>query len=85
MIAAFLTSLWGRIWPYIAAIGAGVVAAAAIWRSGKAAGRQDARIDQLQADASAREKGREAGAEIDRLDDDGVRDRARQRMRDSRR
>lgn len=83
MIAAFFTGLWGRIWPWVAGAGAAVVAALAIRQSGKSAGRQEARIDQLEADRAAVEESREAAAEIDRLDDDGVRDRARQRMHGS--
>ena len=81
MIAAFFVSLWRRTWPYVAAAGAAVVAALVIWRSGKSAGRQDARVEQLEADIATGGKAREAAAEIDRLDDDGVRERARQRMR----
>lgn len=81
MIAAFFASIWGRIWPYLVAAGAAVVATLAIWRSGKSAGRKDARIDQLEADASVREKAREASAEIDRLDDPAVRDRAERWVR----
>ncbi len=80
----WLQALWGRVWPYIAGLAGIIVGLFFVRQSGKTAGRQEARIDQLEADVSAREKAREAAAEIDRLDDDAVRDRARQRMRDAR-
>lgn len=79
----WLQALWSRIWPYIAAVGAAFAAVLAIRQSGKAAGRQEARIDQLEADRVAVEESREAAAEIERLDDAAVRDRARKRMRDA--
>lgn len=77
----WLQALWGRVWPYIAGLAGIVVGLFLVRQSGKTAGRQEARIDQLEADASAREKAREAAAEIDRLDDDGVRDRAERWVR----
>ncbi len=79
----WLQALWGRVWPYIAGAAGIIVGLFFVRQSGKTAGRQEARIDQLEADVSAREKAREAASEIDRLDDDAVRDRARQRMRDA--
>ena len=78
-----LSALWGRVWPYIAAIGAAFAAVLAIRQSGKAAGRTEAKINQLEANAKARGESREAAAQIDRLDDDAVRDRARERMRNA--
>lgn len=77
----WLQALWGRVWPYIAGLAGIVVGLFLVRQSGKTAGRQEARIDQLEADASAREKAREAAAEIDRLDDDGVRDWAERWVR----
>lgn len=77
----FLQALWSRVWPYVVAAGAILAGLFAVRQAGKAAGRTEAKIDQLEADASAREKAREAAAKIERLDDDAVRDRARQRMR----
>lgn len=79
----WLQALWARIWPYIAAIGAALAAVVAIRQSGKAAGKAEAHIDQLKADASARRERDEAAATIERLDDAAVRDRARERMRDT--
>lgn len=79
----WLQALWGRVWPYIAGLAGIIVGLFFVRQSGKTAGRQEARIDQLEADRAAVEESREAAAEIDRLDDDGVRDRARQRMHDA--
>lgn len=78
-----LEMILGQIWPYLL----GALALVAGWvtarQSGKAAGRAQTKIDQLEANAKARGESREAAAQIDRLDDDVVRDRARQRMRDA--
>lgn len=78
-----IEAIIGAVWPYVL----GTLALVAGWfaarQSGKVAGRTAAKIDQLEADASAREKAREAAAKIDRLDDAAVRDLARQRMRDN--
>ena len=78
-----LEMILGQIWPYLL----GLLALVAGWvtarQSGKASGRTQAKIDQLEANAKARGESREAAAQIDRLDDDAVRDRARQRMRDA--
>jgi len=73
----------GAIWPYVLGALALIAGWIAARQSGKAAGRQDAKIDQLEADALAREKAREAHAEIDAQDDAAVRDRARRRMHDA--
>lgn len=81
MIGLFLARIWARAWPYVVAAGAILVGLFAVRQSGKAAGKQEAHIDQLQADKNAREEAREAATEIERLDDDAVRDRARERMR----
>jgi len=76
----WLRALGARIWPYIAAVGAVLAGLLAIRQGGKAAGRAEARIDQLEADASARRERDEAASTIERLDDAAVRDRARTRM-----
>jgi len=80
-----IEAIIGAVWPYVL----GVLALVAGWitarQSGKQAGKQEARIEQLEADESARRERDGAAAEIERLDDDAVRDRARQRMRDARR
>lgn len=79
----WLQALWGRVWPYIATVGAALAAVLAIRQSGKAAGRAEAERTKLEAQVRAGEKSREAAAEIESLDDAAVRDRARQRMRKS--
>ncbi|WP_321289209.1 hypothetical protein [Alcaligenes phenolicus] len=73
----------GQIWPYLL----GLLALAAGWLTAKRAGRQEGRREaeqkQEQADMAAVEVSRDAAETIERLDDDAVRDRARQRMRDA--
>lgn len=68
----WLQALWGRIWPHIAAIGAALVAVVAIRQSGKAAGKQEARIDQLEANQKAVEQARNVENETAAMDDDAV-------------
>lgn len=77
----WLSALWARVWPYIAAAGAILAGLFAVRQSGKAAGRQEVQAKQNEETIKAMEAAREAHAEIDALDDDAVRDRARQRMR----
>jgi len=72
MIAAFFTRAWAKVWPYLAAIGAALAAVLAIRHSGKAAGKQEARIDQLEADRAAREEARNVENETASLSDDSV-------------
>ncbi|MDH4866033.1 hypothetical protein SBO82_03510 [Alcaligenes nematophilus] len=73
----------GQVWPYVL----GLLALAAGWFTAKSVGRQEGRSEavqkQYQADIAAVEVGRDAAETIERLDDDAVRDRARQRMRDT--
>ncbi|MGF7466534.1 hypothetical protein ACQZFR_04885 [Alcaligenes nematophilus] len=73
----------GQVWPYLL----GVLALLAGWFAAKRAGRyeghREAEQKQYQADIAAVEVGRDAAETIERLDDDAVRDRARQRMRDA--
>lgn len=73
MIAALIARIWGRIWPYIAAVGAVLAGLLAIRQSGKAAGRQEARIDQLEADQKAVGEAREERQKVDALGDDAAR------------
>lgn len=80
-----LRVLLGRIWPYIAGV-AGLIAGFFFVRlSGKAAGKQEVQAKQVQADIKGMNDAREARNEIDSLDDDAVRDRARERLRDGKR
>ena len=73
----------GQAWPYVL----GLLALVAGWftakRTGRQEGRREAEQKQYQADMAAVEVGRNAAETIERLDDDAVRDRARQRMRDT--
>lgn len=70
-----------QLWPYVVAIISGLVAYLGIRQSGKSAGRAEAEQEQQKAAAVAREKAREVGNEIDSLDDDSVRDRAKRWVR----
>jgi hypothetical protein len=79
----FLQSLWSRIWPYIAAIGAAFAAVLAIRQSGKAAGRQETRQEINEAEALARKEVRRVEDQIDSMGDDSVRDRAGKWVRGS--
>lgn len=72
-----------QLWPYVVAIISGLVAYLGIRQSGKSAGRAEAEQEQQKAAAVAREKAREVGNEIDSLDDDSVRDRAKRWVRNS--
>lgn len=71
----------GQVWPYLL----GLLALLAGWFTAKRVGRQEGRSEavqkQYQADIAAVEVGRDAAETIERLDDDGVRDHARRRMR----
>ncbi|QFY77836.1 hypothetical protein DUD43_09145 [Alcaligenes faecalis] len=75
----------GKAWPYVL----GLLALAAGWFTAKRVGRQEGRSEavqkQYQADIAAVEVGRDAAETIERLDDDAVRARARQRMRNTER
>lgn len=77
-----LKTLFGRIWPYIALVGAVLTGLLAVRQSGKSAGKQEAKAEQAEATIKGMGDAREARNEIDSLDDVAVRDRARQRMRD---
>lgn len=71
----------GQAWPYVL----GLLALVAGWFTAKRAGRQEGRREaeqkQYEADLSAVEVSKDAAETIERLDDDAVRDLARQRMR----
>lgn len=76
-----IKALLGRIWPYIAVVGAVLAGLFAVRQSGRAAGKQEVETKQAEATIKGMEAAREARNEIDSLDDAAVRDRARQRMR----
>lgn len=73
----------GQAWPYVL----GLLALVTGWFTAKRAGRQEGRREaeqkQHEADLSAVEVSRDAAETIERLGDDAVRGRARQRMRDT--
>lgn len=69
-----IEAIIGAVWPYVLgalALLAGWVAAR---KSGKAAGRTEARIDQLEADSKAAERARHVENETAAMDDDAVTD-----------
>ena len=78
----FFQTLWVKIWPYLAAVGAAFAAFFAIRQSGKAAGKAQAKMEQMEGDLKAGRNRNEATTQVDRMDDDAVRDLARKRMRD---
>lgn len=77
-----IAALWRRIAGWLGLLGGLVLAALALLQVGWRQGRAQAEQKQTKADMAAVEVGRDAAETIERLDDDAVRDRARQRMRD---
>ena len=71
-----------QLGPYLQDVLALVVGWFAVRLSGKIAGRTEAKIDQLEANALAREKAREMDNKRAALDDDAIRRRAKQWLRD---
>jgi len=78
-----ITTLWQRIAGWLGLLGGLVLAALALLQVGRRQGRDQAENKQHQADMAAVEVSRDAAETIERLDDDSVRDHARQRMRDA--
>ena len=73
-----------RWWKPLVLAGILIAAATIVWQYGDRqyeAGRQAVQRELAEGNQRAREESRNAAAEIERLDDDGVRDRARERMR----
>ncbi len=70
----FLQALWAKVWPYI--IGAaGIIAGLFFVRqSGKAAGKTEAKIDQLEAERKASERARHVENETAAMADDAITD-----------
>lgn len=76
-----IQALISEIWPYIVGL-AGIVAGLFYARqSGKEAGRREVEKQKVEQVLKGIQDAREARSEIDAMDDDAVRDRARQRMR----
>lgn len=73
MIRAWLMMLWGRVWPYIAALGAALGAVLAIRQSGKRAGRQEAEREQANAASEQRRKTNVVDSQMAQMGDDDVR------------
>ena len=76
-------ALWGKVAGWLSLLGGLVIAALALLQIGRRQGRAQAEQKQTKADMAAVEVGRDAAETIERLVDDAVRDRARQRMRDT--
>lgn len=76
-------ALWGKVAGWLGVLGGLALAALALLQVGRRQGRVQAEQKQTKADMAAVEVGRDAAETIERLDDDAVRDRARQRMRDA--
>jgi hypothetical protein len=78
-------ALWGKVTGWLGLLGGLVLVALALLQVGRRQGRAQAEQKQTKADMAAVEVGRDAAETIERLDDDAVRDRARQRMRNTER
>ncbi len=76
-------ALWGKVAGWLGLLGGLALAALVLLQVGWRQGRAQAEQKQTKADLSAVELSRDAAETIERLDDDAVRDRARQRMRDT--
>ncbi|MCR4146483.1 hypothetical protein [Alcaligenes faecalis] len=76
-------ALWGKVAGWLGLLGGLILAALALLQVGRRQGRAQARQQQTKADMAAVEVSRDAAETIERLDDGAVRDRARQRMRDT--
>lgn len=73
--------LWGKVAGWLGLLGGLALAALVLLQVGRRQGRAQAEQKQTKADMAAVEVGRDAAETIERLDDDGVRDHARRRMR----
>ena len=76
-------ALWGKAAGWLGMLGGLIIAALALLQVGRRQGRKWTEQKQEEADMAAVEVGRDATGTIERLDDDAVRDRARQRMRNT--
>lgn len=81
-----LRALFGRIWPYIAVVGAVLVSLFAVRQSGKAAGREDIKHEINEAERKASERARHVENETAAMGDDAIADELiRDWVRDKRR
>lgn len=78
-------ALWGKVAGWLGLLGGLILAALALLNVGRRQGRAQAEQKQTKADMAAVEVSRDAAETIERLGDDAVRGRARQRMRDTER
>lgn len=78
-----LRALISRVWLYVAGAAGVFIGLLYARQTGKSAGRREAEAKQAKATLKGVKDAREARSEIDALDDAAVRDRARQRMRES--
>lgn len=76
-------ALWGKAAGWLGLLGGLALAVLALLQVGRRQGRAQAEQKQTKADMAAVEVGRDAAETIERLGDDAVRDRARERMRDT--
>ncbi|HRK84531.1 hypothetical protein [Alcaligenes sp. CHO6] len=74
-------ALFSKLAGWLGLLGGLALAALALLQVGRRQGRAQAEQKQTKADMAAVEVGRDAAETIERLDDDAVRDLARQRMR----
>lgn len=80
-----LKALWGKVWGYVVLAGALVASLIALRQSGKVAGRQEVERERLETDNKGMENAIKARDEILQMDDAAIRDRARKRMRNTKR
>lgn len=78
-----LAALWGRLQGWLMMAGAVLLVLVGAYAAGGRAARRSAELDRAAANAKAREVRDETVAKIERMDDDAVRNRARERMRKS--
>ncbi|MGR7948815.1 hypothetical protein ACU6HM_06010 [Alcaligenes sp. RM2] len=76
-------ALFSKLAGWLGLLGGLALAALALLQVGRRQGRAQAEQKQTKADMAVVEVGRDAAETIERLDDGAVRDRARQRMRDT--
>ncbi|WP_321330841.1 hypothetical protein [Alcaligenes faecalis] len=76
-------ALWAKVAGWLGLLGGSVLVVLTLLQVGRRQGRVQAEQKQTKADMAAVEVGRDAAETIERLDDDSVRDHARQRMRDT--
>lgn len=65
----FLATIGGRIWSYLAAIGAFLALIGTVWLRGRAAGTQAARVRQMEQAAKQRDTRDEIDRAVARTDD----------------